>query len=163
MEIRDVSLNYLTHQSRTSGEMEQHLRAKGFSREEIASELESLRDFRYIDDTAYAQQYYEYGCRKGWGFGRIRRGLLEKGASQEALEELEPDREAERERALAEARKLLGAAGRRDEGLPDEGEARRKAEDKLLAKAGRRLSALGYDSDTIYRTLGALMKRDQEF
>ena len=153
MDIRDVSLNYLTHRSRTSGEMRKRLSEKGFSEDEISTEMQFLNELHYIDDFEYVRQYAEFCFSKGKGIRRIRNELIQKGVDYVALEELkeiqsEVDLASEQERALLQAEKLIAD--------------KKEIDDKLLAKVGRKLAALGYDSETTYQVLGVLMRKKRQ-
>lgn len=141
-DCRETALNYLEHRERSAFEVKSHLISKGFPEEEIAEELQNLRELRYIDDARYCSDYIRYGAGKGRGPVRLQAELAEKGIDAELIQEALAERfgrHEEKEAAMKEAMKLL--AGREPDGRPDE---------KTLARIGRRLNALGYHADVIY-------------
>lgn len=150
MDIKDVALKYLTSRARTRGEMEKHLREKGFEKEEIQETIQRLEQLHYLDDMDYCLRYFEYAFGKGRGTLRAKRELEEKGVSREiiqiAFEEYEAE-ESELDRARQQAAKI--AAGKE----PDR---------KLMAKIGRRLTTMGYSSDVIYQVIGGYMRNEYE-
>lgn len=150
MDIRDAALKYLASRARTCGEMEKHLREKGFEQEEIQEIIERFKEVHYLDDMDYCVRYFEYAFGKGRGTLRAKRELEEKGVSREiiqiAFEEYEAE-ETEMERAERQAAKI--AEGKE----PDR---------KLMAKIGRRLNTMGYSSDIIYQVIGTYMRNGNE-
>ncbi len=145
MDIKNTALNYLTARPRTCGEVRDYLREKGFEAEETEDVIERLRERNYLDDSDYCTQYFDYAFGKGKGFFRVKRELEEKGVDssviQIAYEDYEPE-ESEFERAKKQAEKIAS-------GKP--------ADRKLAGRIGRRLSALGYSSELIYRIVGMYM------
>ena len=122
------------------------------------------REYGYVNDEAYARGMAEKGMREGKGSARIMTELKKRGIDPElAKEAAASDSGSERQRALAEAEKILLKAG----GLPPLSEedeesteasraARREAfgaRQKILAKVSRRLSALGYGASVIYSVI----------
>jgi SOS response regulatory protein OraA/RecX len=107
----------------------------------------------YLDDVEYASVYISHRIPKGYTFRRISRELSELGVSKEQseaglarfIEEQGYDPTAEElQRGREQARKIIGTPATNDS--------------KLLAKAGRKLVALGYTSDTVYAILGEYMR-----
>ncbi|MEG0829712.1 MAG: regulatory protein RecX [Anaerovoracaceae bacterium] len=151
MDIRDRALNYLANRSRTAKEMVDHLKAKGFPMEEIEPTLEFLKDFSYIDDSDYCRQYFDYAFGKGRGIQRVKQELVNKGVDSQiiaiAIEDYESET-TELQRAKKQAAKLIA-----------NGET---VEDKLLAKMGRKLTALGYTTDVVYKVVGEYMRGEHD-
>lgn len=145
MNIKDTALRYLASRPRTCGEMRKFLRQKGFEEMEIEDTIEGLRNRRYLNDADYCRQYFDYAFGKGKGMFRVKRELEEKGVESSVIQIAFEDYEAEEtefERAKKQAEKI--AAGK-------------QADRKLAARIGRRLSALGYSSELIYRIVGIYM------
>lgn len=143
MNIYDAALRHLGSRARTCREMEQYLKKKGFQDEEIEVTINELKDCRYLDDGQYCSDYFRYAEGKGKGIRRIRQELREKGVSSDVIslawEDYEPET-SEKERARKQAEKIMAGKAEADE--------------KLLARMGRRLSGLGYSTDVIYQILG---------
>ncbi|TJY43116.1 regulatory protein RecX [Cohnella pontilimi] len=102
------ALAILERKARTSRELSEALKRKGYSPDIINSCLERLRERRMLDDSSYAKRFAEQrvtGQRKGSRL--IRQELLQRGITKAdaelALGEL--DEHAEREAAFALARK----------------------------------------------------------
>ncbi len=53
-EALDKAVKYLGVRMRSEYEIKQYLRTKGFANEDIAEVLEVLREYKYVDDVAYA-------------------------------------------------------------------------------------------------------------
>ena len=145
--VMDEAAELLTARSLTKAELSKKLKAQGFDSPEIEEASERLEELGYVDDTSYAARYAADAARKGRGKLRIARELTQKGldaqSAKEAIEALaaEEDVLSERERAMAEAQKMLRGE------QPDE---------KMLARVGRRLSAYGYEPSVIWDVLGKL-------
>lgn len=142
--IRDHSLHYLTYRDRTVQEMKQHLRQKGFDAAQIEEEIEALRQLHLLDDRRFCQLYMESSFAKGRGLLRIRRELQQKGVSafdwEDALHDFEKEwqcdiTEEERKRAMQMGEQMI----RENE-----------ADEKSIARLGRRLRTLGYETSLIY-------------
>lgn len=150
MDIKDTALKYLGPRARTCQEMNDHLRAKGFSQQEIIAVIQELIELRYLDDQDYCCQYFEYAFGKGKGAYRAKKELEQKGVDRSvieiAFEEYEGE-ESELERAEKQAAKIADG---------------RQIDEKLLAKMGRRLTSLGYSSDVVYQIIGAYMGTQDE-
>ena len=145
----DEAAELLTARSLTKAELARRLKSKGFDSPEISDAVERLEELDYVDDEAYAARYAADAARRGKGRLRIARELSQKGmdpqTAKDAIDALsgEEDVLSERERAMAEAQKML--RGER----PDE---------KTLARVGRRLSSYGYEPSVIWDVLGKLKK-----
>ena len=139
--VLDEAAELLTARSLTKAELARKLKGRGFESPEVEAAAQRMKELGYVDDGAYAKRFAADAARKGKGRLRIARELSQKGldaqSAQEALEALSGDENilSERERAMAEAEKML--RGER----PDE---------KTLARIGRRLSALGYEPSIIW-------------
>ena len=107
--------------------------------------------------------YYKEAARKGKGRRRIEQELLNKKISKSVIrdaldefvseenpeyQEMIEDVGSESERALAVGRKMLS----------QHLELGKTADKNFMAKVGRRLMSLGYDSSILYSVIGTLMK-----
>jgi regulatory protein len=149
MDIRDIAAKYLTSRARSTGEMRNHLKRKGFTETEIDQVITEFLDYGYLDDEDYCRQYIKYAFSKGKGPLRVKQELAEKGISRDtiafALEDYEME-ESDLDRAMAQARKTVA-------GKP--------VDEKMKGRVGRRLVSLGYSTEIAYKVIGILM-RDQD-
>ncbi|MBP5749637.1 MAG: RecX family transcriptional regulator [Firmicutes bacterium] len=146
-DVMDEAAELLTARSLTKAELAKKLKSKGFETTEIEEAAGRLEELGYVDDASYAARYATDAARKGKGRLRIARELAQKGLdtgdAKDAIEALagEEDVLPERERAMAEAQKML------------RGE---KPDEKTLARIARRLSAYGYEPSVIWDVVGKL-------
>lgn len=153
-DIRESALKYLAYRDHTVFEMVRHLKEKEFSQTEIDEVISSLVELRYLDDYGYCRKYIPYSANKGKGKTRIKSELIQKGIAPEvidaAIDDAGEDGEAlsvsEVERALVQGEKTIGD---------------QEISEKLMTKVGRRLSALGYGTDVVYKVIGILRKRNR--
>jgi regulatory protein len=105
----DTALRALRHRDLSARELEQRLRAKGFTESERAEALETLERTGLLDDARFAEARARSLAARGAGDAAIRHALGLAGVVQEiaddALHALEP--EAERANAIA-ARRGMG-------------------------------------------------------
>lgn len=157
------ALKYVAMQIRTEGQIVDYLRRKEFEPEEIEEAIAFLKECDYINDAYYCQCYYKESCRKGRGRNRIEMELLRKkvkrdvirDAIDELLSEENPEHEELVEELLTEKERALKVARK----MADNHTAEDKEIDKnFLAKVGRRLMSLGYNSGVVYGVIGTLMK-----
>lgn len=150
MDIRDIAAKYLTSRARSTGEMRNHLKSKGFTETEIDQVITDFLDYGYLDDEEYCRQYIKYAFSKGKGPIRVRQELAEKGIDRDsilfALEDYEAE-ESDLDRALRQARKTVGD---------------RPVDEKMKGRIGRRLVSLGYSMDITYKAIGILMREHNE-
>lgn len=151
-DITEVALKFLAYRSRTIAEMEKHLVQKEFAEEEVAEVIGRFVDYGYLNDRRYCQQYFDYAFGKGQGKRLVFARLKEKGIDSDTIHFAFEDWDGEyneKEQALAEVRKVLRMA-EMDPGEP--------TDEKLLAKAARRLHAKGYSTSVIYSVIGELRR-----
>ncbi|MDD4121785.1 MAG: regulatory protein RecX [Eubacteriales bacterium] len=156
-ECREAALRYLEHRERSAYEITSHLTSKGFSKQEIDEELMYLKELHYVDDERYCESHIRYAMRKGRGALRIRYELKEKGVDEALIQQTLRqyfNRQTEKEIALAEATKIL----ERNFGVSAEFENEILIDEKIIAKIGRRLASLGYESNVIYDIIGQLRR-----
>ena len=156
MDIRDVSLRYLTYRSRSRKEMRDHLLKKGYSEEDTEEELTELAEAGLINDIEFAKVFMDASFSKGRGLVRIKRELAQKGLSafdiEDAMAEFEDENdcdldEGERQRAALQAEKFM-------RGL--------EIDDKVLMKLSRKLITLGYSPSLMYDIVAGYRKERQE-
>lgn len=160
---KSVALRYVSMQMKTEGQVADYLRRKGFEPRLIEDTLAFLKEYNYINDAEYCRLYYGEGCRKGKGRRRIEQELQNKKITKSVIRdslddyisEDNPDflniieeTGTEKERALKIGRKMLRQQ-------LEQGKA---ADKNFMAKVGRRLMSLGYDSSVLYSVIGILMK-----
>jgi regulatory protein len=92
------SLHYLKFRSRSKAEITRYLEKKGFDARIIASAINKLENYKYVDDTAFARLWVENRIsHKPKGLFALRYELKEKGIDEGIIEtalscydELEP-------------------------------------------------------------------------
>lgn len=165
----EAALKHLAYRDRTCQEMHRHLEEKQYTQEEIQQAMNYLVERHYLDDEAYVERYVEYGTSKGKGLAKIRHELRQRGIEQLLLEELcdrfeELEKPAERERALAQGRKLLAGLSWDGVGPEPENYEEKKQQykelQKIKGKVARRLEGQGYTMDDIFYVLDQLFSRE---
>lgn len=102
--MRRISLGLLARREHSRRELEQKLLARGFAVSEISAELDALERERLLSETRFATQFVGRRARRGDGPVKIRAELMQRGVSDELIEQelqqVEEDwlREAERVR-----------------------------------------------------------------
>lgn len=102
--VRRISLGLLARREHSRRELEQKLLARGFAVSEISAELDALERERLLSETRFATQFVGSRARRGDGPVKIRAELMQRGVSDELIEQelqqVEEDwlREAERVR-----------------------------------------------------------------
>jgi SOS response regulatory protein OraA/RecX len=94
-EAFEGALRALRHRDRTELEIEEHLRAQGFSDDDRAQAIETLRRTGLVNDGRFAQARATALARRGAGNALIRARLSEAGVAHElvdeALDAVEPE------------------------------------------------------------------------
>lgn len=152
MKALDRAIGYLNVKPRTKSQIVSYLRGKGFTDEEIAEAVKTLEEYRYIDDFAFACQYFELGFEKGHGLFRIRRELETKGVSPDVIE----DAYESLEEVPDQYERALEIGGQIVDG--DTGDMDYRQKQKLRARIARRLSTRGFSPDIAYRAAKELVK-----
>ena len=153
----------LSARMRTEQEIRQFLRQAEYSVDETEAAIAELAGYGYLNDERYCGEYFRYAKTKGKADRRIVQELTVKGISAELARNIIEDLRAaeiqdggemaeDRDAALAVARKML-------RGQWEDGKA---ADDKFLARVGRRLAGLGYDSSVIYDIFGKLKQDERD-
>ena len=141
---------YLANRMRTICEVKKYLREKEYSASEIDETVDELIALRYLDDSLYAERYYEYNREKRRGSGRAARELAEKGVDAETIRYAREDflyseKVDEYADALAVAEKEL--------------ELKPGLDEKAVARIGRKLDGRGFERSDIFRVLEELRRR----
>lgn len=142
MDIKTVAAKYLASRIRSTGELREHLKKKGYQEDEIQQVVHDFTELHYLNDENYCEQYIRYAQNKGRGATRIWQELAKKGIDRDIIQfaiEDYVDQEEEFQRALEQAEKTLA-------GKP--------LDEKMKGRIGRRLTSLGYSMDIIYKVLG---------
>lgn len=141
--VRECALALLEFRDRTERELRQKLKEREYSAEEIDETVLFLKEYRYLDDEAYADRYIR-SCAARKSRRQIRADLERKGVSREIidlqLQEKTVDEDSQIRKLLqkkgyvpgkrlepAEYRRIMGALGRRG----FSGEAIRKAMESM--------------------------------
>ena len=137
------SLSYLEKTFRTEKQLKDYLREKGFLEESIEKAISKLKEYGYIDDLVYAENYVKtYISKKG--SKKIKFELLTKGVDREIVDEALNkivDEDEERKRCFIFLKKYL-----KDKIL----------DKKTKAKAYAHLISKGYSSEVVLSAIGRL-------
>lgn len=163
MSAAEAAMRKLSARMRTEWEIRDFLRRAEYPAEEIEAAIAEMKSYGYLHDERYCREYFRYAKARGKADARIVRELTQKGIPSETARNVIEDLRAEaaeddgrtmddRAAALAVGRKML-----RDQW--DDG---KTADDRFLARVGRRLAGLGYDSSTIYDILGKLRQDERD-
>lgn len=86
----DCALSYLSFKARTEQEVFDHLEKKGFVPRLQQAAVKKLRQYHYVDDEKYLEDYcYQNAMGKGFSRKRVRQELSRRGLSEELLARLE--------------------------------------------------------------------------
>lgn len=146
--VRECALALLEFRDRTEWELRQKLKEREYSAEEIDETVLFLKEYRYLDDEAYAGRYIR-SCAARKSRRQIRADLERKGVSREVIDlsfqEEAVDEESQIEKLLlkkgyepgkrmepADYWRLMGTLGRR--GFSSE--AIRRVTDRMSEDAG---------------------------
>ena len=82
---RDKALSLLTDMDRTERQLSDRLKRAGFSDQVIEETMRYVREYGFVNDNRYAENYLDY-YRDKRSKRRIRMDLLKKGASSESID-----------------------------------------------------------------------------
>lgn len=92
--VRDCALSILERADRTEQELRRKLKERGYEPQEIDETADFLKEYGYIDDTAYAGRYARtYSSRKS--IRQIRFDLEKKGVDRDAIDAVLEDTEVD--------------------------------------------------------------------
>ena len=85
-DAKGLALRYLSRQPRTAGEVMLKLKGYDIDEDVILAVLDFLKEYRYVDDTAYSGKYIEQKRRAGYGDIRIKGELIRKGVKRDIVD-----------------------------------------------------------------------------
>lgn len=89
IDAKNLALNYVSFKPRTSAQIEQKLRQKGYTKDEIQRVVQFLTEFGYLDDRTFVRNYVKLALeQKKHSLARIRQSLYSKGVRKELIEEV---------------------------------------------------------------------------
>ena len=102
---QNMALRLLTYRARSGKEVHEYLERKGFEEAVIKKTIDSLREYNYLDDKKFTEEYINYRKNRGFGFIRIRYELLMKGIDKKIIDSaidknFNPDDDFERIKAI---------------------------------------------------------------
>jgi regulatory protein len=103
----ECALRALHHRDRTEFEIEEHLRARGFSDDDRSQAVETLRRNGLVDDERFAHARASSLAERGAGNGLIRARLAQAGLARELVDNALEAFEGE----LARARRIVARRG----------------------------------------------------
>lgn len=148
-----MALNYISYRDRSRLEMEEYLKKKDFTQEEIDNCLANLEEWGLLDDESFCRKFIRHSKDKERGSIRIRYDLRHKGIDGEIIDtclEEELSKEEEMEIAYAIGEKIL--EGEKDS-LQGEDFV---LDEKLKGKIARRLASRGFPGNVVYTVLNKL-------
>ncbi len=102
----DRAMTYLSGSVKTKKQVKDYLVKKGYTEELVLKVLEKLEDYRFLNDTAYAERYTEIAsCQKGKYL--IERELKAKGIDEQTAKKVLEDFADDQEVALSIAQKAI--------------------------------------------------------
>ena len=158
---RERALKKLSTRERTEKEILDFLCGEGCTSGEAKEIVAEFREWGYLDDERYCRRYFEYGRSKGKAAARIIRELVQKGISADKARDVLSDMNEESgsgkwedDKCTALSVGMKMAVNQADSGKP--------SDEKFLARVGRRLAGLGYDSGTCYYVIGKVRDYGKE-
>ena len=153
----------LSARMRTEQEIRQFLRQAEYSVDETEAAIAELAGYGYLNDERYCGEYFRYAKTKGKADRRIVRELAQKGISAETarnvIEDLRAEEAEDEGRTVDDHAAALAVGHKMLRNQWDDGKV---ADDKFLARVGRRLAGLGYDGSVIYDILGKLRQDERD-
>jgi len=139
-------LNLLTYRSRSSKEVADKMKLKGYDLDTIEKTIEFLSNYGYLNDYEFAQEYIRQKSKK-YGSKRIGMELIEKGINKETIKELlsrELDEDYQYQRAMEIAKQKMNSYSKEDK-------------QTLYRRLGGYLQRKGFDYQIITRVLDQLI------
>ncbi len=152
----EAACTYISSRMRTKAETAAYLENKGFNGLEINEAVEELSEMKYLDDYEFSLRYYEYNREKKRGVLRAEQELINKGVDRETASNAKED--FLHESATDEFALALEIA--REEFFPDTDDVR--IDEKLIAKAARKLETKGFTKSDIYKILEKMRVQGRE-
>ena len=142
--VRECALALLEFRDRTERELRQKLKEREYSAGEIEETVLFLKEYRYLDDEAYAGRYIR-ACAARKSRRQIRADLERKGVSREVIDLQDED---------SQIRKLLQKKGYEPGKRLEATEYRR-----IMGTLGRR----GFSGEAIRRVMESMREEQEEF
>jgi regulatory protein len=104
-QARNMALRLLTYRARSGKEVYEYLRRKGFNEPVIKKTIDILKEYSYLDDQKFAEDFINYRKNRGFGLIKIRYELIGKGVDKEIIDSAiennsNPDDDLERVKAI---------------------------------------------------------------
>ena len=153
----EAAVKKLSRRSMTVFELHKFITDKGFSAEDADEIIELYKDYGYLNDARFSEEYIRFAYGKNYSRKRIERELRQKGVSTFDIEEgfiaynAEFGEESELKHAMDEAMKVINIAG------ISPGEV---LSDKIRGRIGRRLLTRGYSQSIVYAVFDKLRQGD---
>lgn len=148
--VRECALALLEFRDRTEQELRQKLKEREYSAEEIDETVLFLKEYRYLDDEAYAGRYIR-SCAARKSRRQIRAELERKGVSREVIDLQLQEEEVDED---SQIRKLLVKKGYEPGKRMEPAEYRR-----IMAALGRR----GFSGEAIRRVVESMRDEQEKF
>lgn len=156
----EAALAKLNYRMRSASELRSSLKEMGYEDAEIEDTINELKNFGYVNDQRYSEEFIRSSARKNWSTSRMVRSLKEKGIPAEDAEKAmrehigsEDEGQSfgsyDRERALETGLKLADEQIRKGKPM----------DDRFFGRVGRRLMSLGYESGVCYYVIGVIRER----
>lgn len=81
-----MALRLLTYRARSGMEVYEYLERKGFKEAVVQKTIDSLKEYNYLDDEKFTEEYINYRKNRGFGFIRIRYELIMKGIDKRIID-----------------------------------------------------------------------------
>ena len=141
-ECKDYAADLLALRAYSVSDLRAKLKQKGYRDDETEECIKSFTELGWLDDREYALRFSENARLSNKGSMYIKQRLAKSGIDPEDMPEADP--EEEYERALELAKSIYKECEDRAE------------KEKMLARVGRRLAALGYTGNIVYKVLAKL-------
>ncbi len=138
--------NYMQSALKTTKQIRDYLRKKGYNKQVEDYVIDKLKEYKYLDDTAYAKTYVEVYGRK-CGKMKLVKQLSDKGVARDIIDSVLSDWEADPDVVLAVARKKLD---------------NKPATYDNLSKVMNFLASRGYNYDEIKSAINVLKENKDE-
>lgn len=138
---KDIALKYIKNRMHSEREIEEYLKGKKYSYDIIEKVIAFMREYEFIDDIKFAEEYINQNMNKGIGYNKILFYLSSKGIASETtalLKEKYFNSEDEYERAKEISIKHIELEG---------------ISPKSINKLGRKLYTKGYSEEIIFEII----------
>ena len=142
----NYAINLLSRKDRTKKEIESKLIEKGYDKGVIASILDKLKEYNYINDEIYCEKYINDKVKfSKYGKNRIKANLYAKGVDKDIISQkiIEIDSNLEYNRAFELAQKKLASLQKYDK-------------IKIKSKLSYHLISKGFDYDVVNKVIREL-------